>query len=144
MEASAISRSGLDVEWQRLEVIAANIANINTSRTADGGVYTAKRLVSGPVSDFNDTLKQNDPSTNVPERGVMVYHIADTAAGTRKVLNPEHPHADENGFVSYPAISQAEEMALLVKTQRAYQANLVALSAARQMYASALQIGKSS
>ncbi len=144
MEAIAISRSGLDVEWQRLQIIATNIANINTTRTANGGTYSAQRLVSGPVADFGAELRGDADAADNPERGVMVYQITDTASGTRQVFNPEHPHADENGFVSYPAISQAEEMSLLVKTQRAYQANLVALSAAQRMFSSALQVGRQS
>ena len=145
MEAMAISRSGLDVEWQRLQVIAANIANLNTTRTADGSSYSAQRLVSGPVANFSAHL--NDASDTDPARsqsGVMVYQITETATGTRQVFDPDHPHADENGFVTYPAISQAEEMSLLVKTQRAYEANLVAISAAQRMYSSALQVGRQS
>lgn len=144
MEAIAISRSGLDVEWQRLQVIASNIANINTTRTASGGTYEAMRLVSGPVSDFKVELRGAISDADQPERGVMVYQVSNTANGNRQVFNPEHPHADENGFVSYPAISHAEEMSLMIRTQRAYQANLIALSSAQQMYSSALQVGRQS
>ena len=139
MDAMAISRSGLDVEWQRLQVIAGNIANINTTRTADGGHYAARRLVSGPIETFTGALK-----AGASPQGVMVYDIAQTNAGTRTVYDPDHPHADDTGHVTLPAISQAEEMALLIKTQRAYEANLVALAAAQQMYQSALQVGRAS
>ncbi len=143
MEAMEISRSGLDVEWRRLEVIAANIANMNTTRTADGGPYVARRLVSGPVEGFPAALRAAGGSYDVLLRkGVMVYEIAPTNAGVRQVYNPSHPHADESGFVSMPAISQAEEMSLMIKTQRSYEANLVALAAAQQMYSAALQIGR--
>ena len=145
MDAITISRTGLDVEWQRLQVIAANIANLNTSRTADGGTYSAQRLVSGPIADFRAQLSDTPTAhSDSPQRGVMVYQVSSTASGTRQVLDPDHPHADENGFVTYPAVSQAEEMSLLVKTQRAYEANLVALSAAQRMYSSALQVGRQS
>lgn len=143
MEAMEISRSGLDVEWRRLEVIAANIANMNTTRTADGGPYVARRLVSGPVDGFPAALRAAGGTYDVrPRRGVMVYEIAPTNAGVRQVYNPEHPHADEAGLVALPAISQAEEMSLMIKTQRSYEANLVALAAAQQMYSAALQIGR--
>lgn len=145
MEAIAISRSGLDVEWQRLQVIAVNLANMNTTRTADGGSFAAQRLVSGPVADFNAELTADQSSDHGASRqGVMVYGVTSAAAGAKQVFNPNHPHADENGFVSYPAISQAEEMSLMIKTQRAYEANLVALSAAQRMYSSALQVGRQS
>lgn len=144
MEAMEISRSGLDVEWQRLQVIAANLANINTTRTADGGAYVAQRLVSGPVDGFQQLVQQPNASQTGgrPEKGVMVYQIAQTNASTRQVYDPNHPHADDNGLVTVPAVSQAEEMALMIKTQRSYEANLVALSAAQQMYSAALQVGR--
>lgn len=141
MEAMEISRSGLDVEWQRLQVIAANIANMNTTRTADGGAYAARRLVSGPVEGFRALVGSAQQGAR---RGVTVYDIATSNAATRRVYDPSHPHADEAGFISLPAISQAEEMSLMIKTQRSYEANLVALSAAQQMYSAALQVGRQS
>lgn len=144
MEAMEISRSGLDVEWRRLQVIAQNIANVNTTRTADGGVYTARRLVSGPVEGFARVLAGTAAQGRPPARGVTVYDVAAISGGTRQVYDPSHPHADEAGNVTVPAVSQADEMALMVKTTRAYEANLVALAAAQQMYSSALQVGRSS
>lgn len=144
MEATQISRSALDVEWQRLQVIATNLANMNTTRTGDGDAYVAQRLVSGPVADFGAELRADGKADAPPERGVMVYQIAQSNAGSRQVFNPDHPHANEEGFVSYPNISQADEMSLMVKTQRTYQANLVALQAAQRMFSSALQVGRQS
>ena len=144
MKAMAISRSGLDVEWQRLQVIAQNIANMNTTRTASGGVYAARRLVSGPAEGFARALAGATTQRRTPGAGVMVYDISEIAGGTRQFYDPSHPHADEEGNVTIPAVSQAEEMALMVKTTRAYEANLVALAAAQQMYSSALQVGRNS
>lgn len=142
MEAMEISLSGLNVEWQRLQVIAQNIANINTSRTANGGGYIPRQLVSGPVENFKRIL--SGQAVNPNPKAVMVYDVTTVNGGTRQVYEPTHPHADTSGFVSYPAISQADEMTLMVKTSRAYEANLVALAAAQQMYSSALQIGRQS
>lgn len=142
MEAMQISRSGMDVEWQRLQVIAQNIANMNTTRTAGGGVYQARRLVSGPVEGFAQILSHYPGQPTPPKRGVTVYDVAATSAATQRVFDPSHPHADDGGFVTMPAISQAEEMTLMIKTTRAYEANLVALSAAQQIYSSALQVGR--
>ncbi|GAA4044720.1 flagellar basal body rod protein FlgC [Parerythrobacter jejuensis] len=145
MEAMEISRSGLDVEWQRLQVIAANIANMNTTRTADGGAYVAQRLVSGPVEGFQALVQPNaSQKGDAPDNGVMVYQIAASNSGTRQVYDPNHPHANDGGYITVPAISQAEEMSLMIKTQRSYEANLVALSAAQQMYSAALQVGRQS
>jgi flagellar basal-body rod protein FlgC len=143
VEAMEISRSGLDVEWRRLQVIAENIANMGTTRTADGGTYRARRLVSGPVEGFRQHLA--DPASGpLPSRGVTVYDIAAISGATRQYFDPAHPHANEEGFVTVPAISQAEEMSLMIKTTRSYEANLVALAAAQQMYSSALQVGRQS
>lgn len=140
MDALAISRTGMDVEWQRLQIIAENIANANTSRTTAGG-YLPRRLISGPSANFEKMVQQGDAAQNLP-RGVMVYDIATVTNGVRQTFDPRHPDADEAGYVSYPAISQAEEMTMMIKASRAYEANLVAMSAALQMYSSALQIGR--
>ena len=142
MQAIEISRSGLDVEWRRLQVIAENIANLNTTRTADGGSYLPRRLLSGPVEGFSQLLAGR--SQEARQLGVRVYDVAAITGAVRKVFDPSHPHADENGQVSVPAVSQAEEMALMIKATRSYEANLVALAAAQQMYSSALQVGRQS
>lgn len=141
MEASAISRSGLDVEWQRLQVIANNLANANTTRTADGGVFRPMRLVSGPRDSFSALLASASPAAL---NGVEVYGIEPVAGNVRRVYDPSHPHADANGFVTYPDIDRAGEMTLMIQTSRAYEANLVALNLAHQMYAKALEIGRQS
>lgn len=137
MDAMQISRSGLDVEWRRMEVIAANLANFNTTRTALGEAYRPLRLVSGPRASFEAHL-----SDNVSLNGVAVYGVEAQAVEPRRVHEPAHPHADADGFVTYPGIDHAGEMTLLLQTARAYEANLVALGAGRQMYAKALEIGR--
>lgn len=142
MDAMEISRSGLDVEWRRMEIIAQNLANVNTSHTADGGAYLPLRLVSGPVENFDQVLAKAGASPTEHPKGVRVYGIEQTDAGTKQVYDPSDPHADAKGFVTYPNVSNAEEMTLMVRTSRAYEANLVALTAAQQMYSSALDVGR--
>ncbi|MDD3799226.1 MAG: flagellar basal body rod protein FlgC [Novosphingobium sp.] len=144
MEAMEISRSGLDVEWRRLEVIAQNLANMNTTRTGDGGSYIPKRLVSGPVESFHRVLADETASAPVHPQGVRVYGIEAQDNGVKRVYEPGHPHADAQGFVTYPNVSHAGEMTLMVRTSRAYEANLVAMAAAQQIYSSALQLGRQS
>ena len=141
MEAMEISRTGLDVEWRRLEVIAQNLANMNTSRTGDGGSYVPLRLVFGPVESFHKAIERHADGSAPHPQGVRVYAIEASDRGIRRVYKPGHPHADPQGLVTYPNISHAEEMSLMVKTSRAYEANLVAMAAAQQIYASALQLG---
>ena len=140
MEAMQISKTGLDVEWRRMEVIAENLANVGTTRTGLGEAYRPMRLVSGPAGGFEAMLQKGaDPATL---KGVAVYGVESTATPPRRVYEPTHPHADTDGFVTYPGVDHAAEMTLLVKTARAYEANLVALNTARQMYVRALDIGK--
>lgn len=137
MNAIAISRTGLDVEWRRMEIIALNLANMNSARAADGTGFQPLTLLSGPAGNFGTVLEgQHAPA------GVRAYGVEPSGAGIRRVYEPGHPQADANGYVSYPNVSHAGEMALMVKTARAYEANLVALAAAQQIYSSALQIGK--
>lgn len=135
-----ISMSALNVEWQRLSIIAENLANMNTSRTQSGGVYEPKRLVSGPAADFQ-TVLAGGKVQNVPQ-GVRVIGVESMASGLRREYAPDHPHADPDGFVTYPKIDHAAEMTLMIRTSRSYEANLTAISIAQQMYSRALEIGR--
>lgn len=143
MHAMEISRTGLDIEWRRLEVISENLANASTVRTAGGERYQPRHLTSGPKSDFASYLNRNAKSAGKAERldGVMVYGIEADQTPPRMVHEPDNPQADADGFVSYPGTNQAAEMVLMAKTARAYEANIVAMNAARQMYAKALELG---
>lgn len=127
MDAARISRTGLDVEWQRLQVIAANVAHMNTPG------YRAQRLLTGPAATgFAATVRS----------GVAIRGLEPVANGVRRVHEPGHPQADAEGFVTYPDIDQAGEMALMIRTARAYEANLTALGIAHQLYARALDLGR--
>ncbi len=141
MQAAEISRTALDVEWRRLEVIAENLANVNTARTAAGEPYRAMRLVSGPRVDFEQLMARGGAARDLG--GVAVYGIEPMNLPPRKVYEPGNPQADADGFVSYPGFDHAQEMTLLVKTERAYEANVVALNTARQMYLRAMEVGRS-
>jgi flagellar basal-body rod protein FlgC len=140
MHAAEISLSALDVEWRRLEVIAENLANANTARTASGEPYRAMRLASGPRTDFKQLLQGGGDLKALA--GVGVYGLEPVNLPPRKVYEPGNPQADANGFVTYPGFDHAAEMALMVKTQRVYEANVLALNIARQMYLRAMQVGK--
>jgi len=138
MNAMEISRTALDVEWRRLEIIAQNIANANTTRTASGEPYRPLRLVSGPRTNFASYMGggHGQPA------GVEVLSIEASSRPARRVYEPSHPDAGADGYVSYPAIDHAGEMTRMVTTARIYEANLVAMSIARQMYAKAVEIGR--
>ena len=136
MQAMDISLTGLDVEWRRMQVIAANIAN---GGSLGEGIAPA-RLVSGPVNTFESYLDV-DPRTLA---GVKLYATEAMPVTTWLAHEPNNPRADAAGFVSYPNVDDAEQMMLMMKTSHAYESNMVALNAARQMYAKALTLGRSS
>jgi flagellar basal-body rod protein FlgC len=142
MKAIDISLSGLDVEWRRLEIIAQNLANMNTTRTVSGDVYRPLRLVSGPAGDFRALLAAS--STNYTPSGVRVMGVEPQADALRRSFEPSHPHADGNGFVTYPNVDHAAEMTLMIRASRAYEANLAVVNMARDMYSRALDIGRQS
>jgi flagellar basal-body rod protein FlgC len=142
MNAIEISLSALDVEWRRLEVIAQNLANMNSTRTEAGDVYRPLRLVSGPMSEFRSVLEAGSP--NFTASGVRVLGVEAQADALRRSYEPSHPHADSDGFVTYPNVDHASEMTLMIRASRAYEANLAAVNIAREMYGRALDIGRQS
>jgi flagellar basal-body rod protein FlgC len=141
MNAIAISTTALDVEWQRMEVSARNLANMNSTRDANGDVYRPLRLVSGPEIPFSAMLSAG---TSIGPSGVRVIGVEAMSDGFRRVLEPGHPHADAEGFVTYPNVDHAAEMTLMIRASRAYEANLAALSIAQDMYGRALDLGRQS
>lgn len=148
MHAAEISKTALDVEWRRLEVIAENLANANVANTATGATFKALHLISGPKNSFSSFLDVKDAgsaSVAIDKlSGVEVIGVEASAAPPRMVHEPGNPQADKRGFVSYPAVDQAEQMTAMIRTSRAYEANLVALKSAGEMYSKALQIGERS
>jgi flagellar basal-body rod protein FlgC len=141
VKAAEISLSALDVEWRRLEVIADNLANANTALTATGEAYRAQRLISGPKTDFQRLLAEGRADAG-HLGGVAVFGVEPMNLPPRRAYEPGNPQADAQGFVSYPGFDQAAEMTLLVKTERVYEANVVALNTARQVYLRALEVGR--
>jgi flagellar basal-body rod protein FlgC len=139
--------SGLSAQRLRLDVIASNVANVETTRTPDGGPYLRRQVVftsmpGGGVqqSGFQRTLaRASDP---VGE-GVTVSRIASDANAVRTVHDPSHPDADANGDVLYPDIDVVTEMTDMMAANRAYEANVTVLNATKSMALRALQIGRS-
>jgi flagellar basal-body rod protein FlgC len=145
-----ISGSALEAERIRAEVVAANMANANTTRTENGKPYQRQHVVfqSAAVDqpqDFASTLLSSAGSPGQsPEvgDGVRVAAvISDTSAPLQR-YDPGHPDADKNGFVTYPNINPLTEMVDLMGAQRAYGMNVSAVTAAKSMIASTLDLLK--
>ncbi|MBY8825554.1 flagellar basal body rod protein FlgC [Sphingomonas colocasiae] len=140
VDAIGIGRSALDVEWQRLQIIAQNLANQNTSRIAGGGTYRPLRVISGPAGDFSRMITAGQPVAT--PQGVRVISIEADGGNVRRIYDPGHPDAGADGFVAYPGVDLASEMTLLSKTARVYESNLTLISLAQQMNMRALELGK--
>lgn len=132
-----ISASGLTAEKLRLDTIANNLANINTTRTAEGGPYRRQTLVF--AERLEQAMKANKEFNGA---GVQVAEIVRHQEDTRRVYNPEHPDAGDDGYVHFPNINVVNEMVDMITATRAYEANVTAINSAKTIALKALEIGK--
>ena len=141
-DALHVSSSGLSAQRLRMNLISANLANMNTTRTKAGGPYRRKDPVfaaQAPAGSFREMLRhrQKEMLTNVAVIGI----VEDSRSPVRK-YDPQHPEADENGYVSLPNINVMEEMVNMISATRSYEANVSAIKAAKNMALKALEIGQ--
>lgn len=134
-----ISASGLTAERLRLDLIAENIANANTTRTEEGGPYRRKLAVFRPR--IAEGVPGADSGAGRPA-GVRVEGILRDAVPPRLRYDPGHPDADGRGYVAMPNVDVVREMVDMIMATRAYEANVTAMNAARGMFQHALDIGR--
>jgi flagellar basal-body rod protein FlgC len=132
ISANDIAVSGLKVQRARMNVIANNIANVETTRTPEGGVFQRQMVLLR-----GDEIK---PGANPERLGVRVKDVIRDTSPPRMVFDPQHPDANEEGMVAYPNINTAVEMVNLISAQRAYEANIAVITSGRQMKQRALDI----
>ena len=120
----SISETGMRAEKRRMEIIANNLANINTTRTESGQPYKRQ-----------DVVLQTEKGVN----GVRVVGIRESE-NFRMVYEPDHPDADENGYVRYPDINLIEEWTKMITASRAYEANVAAFNLQKQNFMRTLDI----
>jgi flagellar basal-body rod protein FlgC len=144
-DSLAISGSALSAERQRSEIIAANMANAETTHTEAGGPYRRKEVVfQTPGSSAFRLALANTDNSNVPPSGsVQISDVVDDPTPPIMRYEPNNPDADKDGFVAYPAINPVMEMADLMGSVRAYQLNASAIAAAKQMIQQSIDILKS-
>ncbi len=141
LQSLNISGSGLTAQRLRMDVISENIANIDSTRTEAGGPYRRKMVILSSTGDFQSMLMKNINKNEV-NAGVEVTDIVEDESDFKLVYNPEHPDADENGYVSMPNVDSLKETVDMMEAYRAYQANITALNTAKQMAVKALEIGR--
>lgn len=137
-DSMQINTSGLNLERLKLDVISSNIANVNTTRTAEGGPYLRKEVT------FEESLKNQASffgKQPVPASfGVRATGIEESDENLNIVFDPTHPDADTEGYVTYPNVDMADEMVELMTTIRTYEANVTAMEASKSMLKKALEI----
>jgi flagellar basal-body rod protein FlgC len=135
-----ISASALKAQRIRMNTISSNLANVETTRTPDGGPYRKREVVFQATQlDFSDAL---DTKMRDASQGVKVAQIQASDRPPRMVYDPSHPDADESGQVAMPNISLVEETADMMSASRAYEANVTVVKSAKRMALKALEIGR--
>jgi len=158
----AISAQGLRAQRVRQNTISSNLANAETTRTAEGGPYKRQYVVFEAESNRNDTRILNKegalkgrvtsenhltiPPSNFPRderffgQGVKIAEIREDSRPPKMLYDPAHPDADEKGYVAMPNINIVEEMANMIAATRAYEANVTAFNATKGMISQAIQL----
>ena len=132
--AMELAGSGLTAQRLRMDVTAENLANAQTTRTEAGGPYRRKDVVLAEGSqNFGTALDQ-------ALGGVEVAGVQEDKAAARQVYDPGHPDADDRGYVSMPNVNTVTEMVDLIDAQRAYEANVTAMQAAKQIVAKTIEV----
>jgi flagellar basal-body rod protein FlgC len=144
-ESFAISASGLTAERLRMDVIANNIANVNTTQTIDGGPYKRQRVIFEPRGEkaqflFPAMFSKAQQLGNI--KGVKVTGVSNDPMPPKLVYDPGHPDANKAGYVAMPNVNIVKEMVDMISATRAYEANVTALSSAKTMAQKAIDIGK--
>ncbi|MGA2403645.1 MAG: flagellar basal body rod protein FlgC [Syntrophobacteraceae bacterium] len=138
--AIQISASGLKANRTWINVISANLANVNTTRTAEGVPYTRKTVIYETASD-EGFAGELSAAMGEGEDKVRVSDIVPDQRDFKQVYDPGHPDANAKGLVLLPNINPVEEMANLMNASRSYEANLAALQTARQLALKSMDIG---
>ncbi len=129
-----ISASGMSAERQRMEIVANNIANAQTTQTPEGGPFRRQFLV----------LEESTPDPGLANEdavgGVRVVGVESDTASFEKIYDPSHPHADGEGFVLMPNVKMPNEMIDLITASRSYEANLKALTTFKEMIEQTLSL----
>ncbi len=135
-----ISASALAAQRLRMDVIANNVANQNTTRTEQGGPYRREAVTLAERSAEPSFLAELQGRAGQEGGGVQVAQVVDDDSPPRRVYEPEHPDADPDGWVLYPNVNIVTEMTDLVSASRAYDANVTVLNATKSMALRALDI----
>lgn len=141
-DAIHASSSGLSAQRLRMNLISGNLANVNTTRTREGGPYRRKEAIfaARPLEESFKKILANRQNKQLST--VEVERVIEDSNSPVMKYDPQHPDADEKGYVAMPNINVMEEMVNMISATRGYEANVTALKAAKDMASRALEIGK--
>jgi len=132
------SASGLYAQRKRMDIIASNLANIETTHTEKGGPYRRKMVVMGTKEIDQDFDKMFNSSV----KGVQIEDVVEDQTPFKKVYNPRHPDANSDGYLYKPNVDLIVETTNMLMSRRAFEANIAAIKETRQMIIKALEIGR--
>ena len=137
-----ISSSGLSVQRKRMETISSNLANVETTQTPEGGPYRRKDVVvtALPLQDDFSSFLNTELGNSLSQ--VLVTDIVSDQKEPRLVFNPDHPDANESGYVAMPNIDMVTEMVNMMTARRSFEANATAVNAAKSMALRAIELGR--
>ncbi len=142
LQSMDITASALTAQRLRMDVVAENVANINTTRTANGQPYRRRYVVFQQKEETPFSAQLNNSLSGTAGSGVRVTEIADDPSEFKLDYNPTHPDADEFGYVRMPNVELAREMVDMMSATRSYEANITVMNSTKSMAMSALDIGK--
>jgi flagellar basal-body rod protein FlgC len=135
-----ISASGLSAERLRMDTISSNIANVSTTRGEDGQPY--RRKVAVFQENLNSELNKRTGKMKENMLGVKAVGIVEDQSELKRVYDPSHPDANEEGYVNMPNVNILNEMADMIAATRSYEANVTAMNSEKSMFLKALEIGR--
>jgi flagellar basal-body rod protein FlgC len=139
-----VGASALTAQRLRMDTISQNIANANTTRSENGQPYRRKTVIfeeKSGSSSFSEYLSKSSKD-NIAGNGVRVARIVEDQTPFKRMYDPGHPDADENGFVLLPNVDVITEMVNMISATRAYEANVTSINTTKSIAMQALSIGK--
>ncbi len=140
-DAIHTSSSGLSAQRLRMNLISGNLANVNTTRTREGGPFRRKEAIFA-ARPLEESFKKILADRQKKQLSIVkVDRVIEDSNPPVMKYDPQHPDADEKGYVAMPNINVMEEMVNMISATRGYEANVTALKAAKEMASRALEIG---
>ncbi len=138
--AMDVAASGMTAQRTRMDIISQNIANVNTTRNENGQVYKRQTVVFRENSSATFDSVLNNKLETYQAHGVKIAAIVEDSSDGILTYDPDHPDADENGYVERPNVNTVTEMTNLIDASRSYEANATVFNGAKAMAAKGLEL----